>query len=262
MKLYILTDLEGPCLVSRWEQTRVQETTPAKQQAMTMLTQEVNAAVDGILDVDPGATVVVWDGHGSGGIDVLQFHPRACLLAHGKGIRAPYYLDETFDGLLFVGQHAMAGTPAAPLCHTYSSKTVEHYKLNGQPIGEFGARAAMAGTFGVPTIFIAGDDKATLEARAVVPEIFSVDTKLGLGVELALHYPVETVRHSIRSQVAEAVRRRHDIRPVHVAGPYTMESRVLPECSVNGYLARSPQVKQLDERTVEWTVDNLCELWI
>ncbi|MBI2299094.1 MAG: M55 family metallopeptidase [Armatimonadetes bacterium] len=262
MKIYILTDLEGPCLVSRWEQTRASEATPAKLQAMAMLTGEVNAAVDGVLDVDPGAEVVVWDGHGSGGIDILQFHPRAWFISHGGGIRAPYYLDGSFDGLMFVGQHAMAGTPAAPLCHTYSSKTVEFYELNGEPHGEFGCRAIMAGTCGVPTLFCSGDDKACAEAGALVPGIFTVATKLGRGIEQALHRPVETVRKEIRATVVEAVRRRREIAPVRRAGPYTMRSRVLPECSVDGYLSRSPEVMRLDDRTVEWTVDDICQLWI
>ncbi len=262
MKIYILTDLEGPCLVNRWEQTRVVEATPLKQQAMTRLTREVNATVDGILSVDAGAEVVVWDGHGSGGIDVLQFTPKAWLVAHGKGARAPYQLDESFDGLMFVGQHAMAGTAAAPLCHTYSSRTVEYYRLNGADIGEFGCRAAMAGLFGVPTIFISGDDKATAEARLLVPDIVCVDTKLGLGVELAQHRPVAAVEQDLFARAAEACRRRQDLAPYVIDGPYHMESRVLEGCSPDGYLKRDARVKQLDDRTVEFTTDDLLELWI
>lgn len=263
MKVYILTDLEGPCRVSRWEQTRVSEVTPQKQIAMTMLTAEVNAAVDGVLDVDPGATVVVWDGHGSGGIDPLAFHPDASLITRGTpGLRAPYELDDSFDAFLFIGQHAMAGTPNAPLCHTYSSRSVEYYKLNGQFQGEFGCRAAMAGSLGVPTIFLSGDDKACAEATATVPEILTVETKIGLGIELAQHHPTNRVRREIRSTVAEALRRRKEIRPYVIDGPYTMESKVLEGCNVDGYLKQSPDVKQLDERTVEYRTERLFDLWI
>ncbi len=41
---------------------------------MVQLTKEVNACVDGILDATPQAEVVVWDGHGSGGIIEDDFH--------------------------------------------------------------------------------------------------------------------------------------------------------------------------------------------
>ena len=75
MKIYILTDLEGVAMVSRFSQTR--EEGPQKETAMRLLTQELNAAVDGILDVEADAEIVVWDGHGTGGIDVLEFHPQA-----------------------------------------------------------------------------------------------------------------------------------------------------------------------------------------
>lgn len=262
MKVYILTDLEGACLVNRWEQTRVDETTPLKQQAMNQLTAEVNAAVEGVFDLDNTATVIVWDGHGSGGIDLDQFHPRAHLITRGKGLRPPTCLDASFDALLFVGQHAMAGTPDAPLRHTYSSRTVEYYKLNGAEIGEFGCRAAMAGEFGVPTIFLSGDDKAAAEARAAVPGIFTVVTKYGLGEEAALHRPTAVVRAEIRQRVAEALSRRAEIPPYLIPPPYVMESRVLEGCSVNGYLSRGEWVRQLDERTVEARVDDLCQLWI
>ena len=194
MKIYILTDLEGAAMVSRFRQTR--EEGPDKQTAMKLLTWEINAAVDGILDTAPDAEIVVWDGHGSGGIDVLEFHPKAKLIARGP-IRPPYYLDATYDALFFVGQHAMAGTSNAPLSHTYSSKSIEYYKLNGEPIGEFGCRAAMAGCLGVPTVFISGDDKAVVEAKQLIPNIYGVETKQGLGQELALHLPSQRARELI-----------------------------------------------------------------
>ena len=131
MKIYIITDLEGPAMVSRFAQTRdVGEVPELKHQAMQLLTGEVNAAVDGILDTSPQAEIIVWDAHGSGGIDIMTFHPKAKLIARGP-IKPPYYLDASFDALFFVGQHAMAGTENAPLCHTYSSKTIDYYTING-----------------------------------------------------------------------------------------------------------------------------------
>ena len=182
-RYFILTDLEGPAGVYNWTQTRAEG--PAKERAMHLLTAEVNACVEGILSVDPGAEVVVWDGHGTGGLWPEELHPDARYLPGTYG--RPYLFPEGFDGLLFVGQHAMAGTPDGPLCHTYSSRHVEYYRLNGAPIGEFGCRAALAGSFGIPTLFLAGDDKAATEALALVPDLVTAVTKRGLGVQAALH---------------------------------------------------------------------------
>lgn len=258
MKIYMITDLEGAAMVSRWDQTR--DATPeATAEARRLLTGEVNAAIDGILDVDPGAEIVVWDGHGGGGIDVMEFHPKAKLIARGP-IKPPYYLDSSFHGLFFVGQHAMAGTPNAPLCHTYSSKTIEHFKINGQIVGEFGARTIMAGTFGVPSVFISGDDKAVAEARAMVPNIAGATVKWGLGIELALHLSPVAAREVARKTAAEATRNIRSVAPVKIDPPYEQEIRMYKEEGIKGYLDRG--AKKLDNRTVLLRSDNICDLHV
>jgi len=258
MKIYILTDLEGPAMVSRFAQTRDYKEQPElKAQAMSLLTGEVNAAVDGILDADPRAEVVVWDGHGSGGIDPLAFHPKAKLIARGP-IRAPYFLDETFDALFFVGQHAMAGTPDAPLCHTYSSKTIDYYKINGVRVGEFGARAMMAATLGVPAVMIAGDDKACAEARALVPGIHAAAVKQGLGIELALHLSPQAARELVRTVARAAVADIGNIPPVAINPPYTQEIRVYEGVPIDPYLEAGAE--KLDDRTVLFRSDTFCAL--
>lgn len=182
LKIHIITDLEGAAMVFRFDQTRTSEATPEKLEAMRLLTGEANACIDGILDYDRRAVVVVWDGHGTGGIVYEAFHDRGLLLPH-RNTPAPYGLDASFDAVFFVGQHAMAGTRDAPLAHTYSSRTVEYYHLNGQPVGEFGMRAYMAGIlFDVPAAFLSGDDKAVIEAQALVPDLVGVATKQGTGL--------------------------------------------------------------------------------
>jgi D-aminopeptidase len=129
---------------------------------------------------------------------------------------------------------------------------VEHYTLNGVPIGEFGLLAAMAGTlFGVPTAFLAGDDKAVAEAHALVPELVGVTTKVGLGLEAARSLAPSRARALIQSGAAEACRRVQAgrIPPVRLPPPYHLEVRVLlgQEASLKSYLQRG--ASQSDERT-------------
>lgn len=259
MKIYILTDLEGAAGVNRWTQTREGET-PEKWAAMKLLTHEINAAIDGIHDAAPGAEMVVWDGHGSGGIDYAEIHKDALVIMHGRGNKPPYCLDDAFDAQFFVGQHAMAGTPDAPLCHTYSSRTIEYYKINGILMGEFGCRAAMAGAFGVPTVFISGDDKACAEAKSLIPNVFAVETKKGLGIELALHLSPHRAQRNIRIAIANAVRHIRDVPPFKIDPPYEQEIRVLDGCNIEGYLNRGAE--KIDDRTVVKRSENICELFI
>jgi D-amino peptidase len=259
LKIHVITDLEGAAMVFGFDQTRGPEPTPAKLEAMRLLTAEVNACVDGILDVDPAAEVVVWDGHGSGGIVYERFHPGARLLPH-RHTPAPYGLDETFDALFFVGQHAMAGTPDAPLAHTYSSLTVEHYKLNGQPIGEFGMRAYMAGTlFSVPVAFLSGDDKAVAEAEALAPGLVGVATKEGRGLECALSLSPARARELIYDGARRACKRVRagKVAPLRLDPPYEWEVRIKPgqEDALERYLSISA-ADRVDERTAVIRTDD------
>ena len=75
MKIYIITDLEGVALINRRNQY-VDATPESLACCKALLTGEVNACVDGILDFDDDAEVVVWDGHGSGAIDLLKIHEK------------------------------------------------------------------------------------------------------------------------------------------------------------------------------------------
>lgn len=260
MKINVMTDLEGPAMVGEFAQTRDFKDNPErKREAMTLLTQEVNAAVDGILDAQPDAEVIVCDGHGNGGIDRLAFHPRAKLFV-GNGPKKPYLLDAATAALFFVGQHAMAGTENAPLCHTYSSKSIEYFKINGRLVGEFGARAMLAGTMGIPAVFVSGDDKAVAEARALVPRIHGAIVKIGLGLELALHLSPPAARALIRAEAAQAIRDIGTIEPLKVTPPYEQEICFKEGIIFESYLKQGAQ--QIDERTIRWSSDDLSKLYV
>jgi D-amino peptidase len=152
----------------------------------------------------------------------------------------------------------MAGTPQANLCHTYSSRTIEYYKINGQPVGEFGARALMAGTMDVPTVFISGDDKAIDEAEDLVPGIHGAVVKWSLGKELAMHRSAEAAREIIRQTAGEAVSDIDAIDPVRMDPPYTQEIRVKEGVSIGHYLEGGAE--KVDDRTVRLQSDDICEL--
>jgi D-amino peptidase len=223
MKLFILTDLEGAAGVDRFVQTRTSENVGAKAAAMKQLAREVNACVAGIHDIHSGAEIDVWDGHGPGGLFAEDIVNARYL---GRDSNSPYRRIQGYDAMLFVGQHAMAGTYAAPLCHTYSSLHMEYYKLNGVFIGEFAARALLAGFQGVPTIYLSGDDKAVSEAKLFVPEIETTVTKLGTGLESAVHLDPDDACSLIRRDAAKAVQRIGEIPPfTGMKPPYTFEIR-------------------------------------
>ncbi|MGA2496434.1 MAG: M55 family metallopeptidase [Tepidisphaeraceae bacterium] len=215
-RFYIVTDLEGAAGVDHWAQTR--EAGPAQDAARQLPTDEVNAAVSGILDAEPHATVDVWDGHGPGGLVKNKLDPRARYLREERPRKA--FVTGAYDAVLFVGQHAMVGTPMALLAHTYSSRTIAYYRLNGVFVGEFGALAALAGSRGIPVVFVSGDDKTVLEAQAWVPGIVGAAVKQGRGLESAIHLSHEDACRLLRQRTAEDCRKRASIQPVCLEPPY------------------------------------------
>ncbi|MBB6634819.1 M55 family metallopeptidase [Cohnella thailandensis] len=252
MKYIIITDLEGAAGVDSFGQTRTTDPV-AKEAGMRQLTLEANACVAGIRKRDPNAEIDAIDGHGTGGL-----HPEdliGCRYVNLAGTSVYRLLEEgSYDAMLFVGQHAMAGTVAAPLNHTYSSLDVMYYRLNDVFIGEFGARAVLAGSRGVPVIFLSGDDKAAAEARMFIPGIETAVTKRGTGIERAEHLSSEQACTAIREGASRAVARMAGIPPYRdFQAPYTLEIRYYRPIA-DGLLISYPDAVLIDERTVSMTV--------
>ena len=159
MKILIATDMEGITGVTTWEHVTPGHAEYARFRKL--MTQDVNAAIRGAADA--GATdIIVADGHWNGSnILIEELDPRARL---NSGSPSPFSMmqgiDESVDGVFFVGYHARNGTPNAVLDHTWSSKTVANVWLNDILTGEYGLNAALAGHFGVPVVMASGDQTA------------------------------------------------------------------------------------------------------
>lgn len=246
----IVTDLEGVAGVDSYSQTDTYDE-EQKGEAMTQLAAETNACISGINDVTPSAEIHVTDMHGTGG-----FRPDDIEGAECKEfpITQNPFTAYDYDAVLFVGMHAMAGTPFAPLAHTYDGKTVDYYRLNGTYIGEFAGLSFMAGLEGTPAIFLASDDKTTLEAQQFVPEIETTVVKKGKGLERAEHLDKKLVCERIRERTATAVRRRDEIPPLAgFESPYVVEIRYKnPDQEVyDRWRLPDVDIEWIDDRTIQ-----------
>jgi D-amino peptidase len=258
VKIYTITDLEGIAGVARWDQTGPDQ--PGYAQASRLMTEELRACVAGIQAVDGNAEIWVWDAHGPGAIDVERF-PRGARLINRGAIEPPYFLDGTFDAVFFLGQHSIAGTLNGNLCHTYSSQTIASIRINGLEVGEFGCRAALAGSTGVPTVFVSGDDTMAAEARALIPGIYVAQVKVGLGHQLALHMAPEDARDLVRGTAAQAAGHLDSVPPFVLEGPpYMQEVRVSGRADT-AYLVRAGFVQQ-DAITFVKSADRLQDLYV
>lgn len=177
MKLILMTDLEGCAGVLNSVDWCMAEGV-YHEEAKTLLTAEANAAIQGFME-NGFSEILVLDGHGPGGIRLLDLDER---VSYQRGFVGPYPvgLMEGYDALAFVGQHAKAGTPYAHLPHSSTFRLVDQ-TINGISVGEFGQVAFMGATMGISPIFGSGDKAFCQEAAALCPDIHTVCVKEGLS---------------------------------------------------------------------------------
>lgn len=223
MKVYLVTDLEGVGGVWDWDHGAW--TAEERARARRLLTGEVNAAVQGFIEA--GATeVVVNDGHGVGySINVEDIHPQARVI-HGQDRPAWLpLLDGSFTATALVGAHAKANTPGANLCHTMSSLTIDGYWVNGVSIGEIGLQAITAGHYGVPFVFLSGDEYACRELEELIPGAHTVPTKMGLSTRCACTWSPVMCRERIREGARTSVELIGTIDPLTLGTPLVFRER-------------------------------------
>lgn len=234
MRIYLMTDMEGVAGLLNHDDWCMHQSR-YYDLGRELLTREVNAAVDGFFA--GGATAVrVVDGHGAGGINPVQLDARAELM-RGFGMGWPFLLNDGFDAVAWVGQHAKAGTPFAHIAHTQWFNYID-LSINGVSIGEFGQLALCAAELGIPSIFLSGDQAACAEAQQLAPGIETVSVKRGTttgsGDELdtrqymqrnlgAIHTHSLRARELISAGALLAVRNLSSHRPMAILPPTPYE---------------------------------------
>ena len=229
MKIYIITDLEGVSGVVTFNDAGrdTNMSGPRYEAARLLLTEDVNAAVQGALD--GGATdIIVNDGHGSGSNFVMEnLHPGAKYFTGCGRVSVLDGLDESTDAVILVGYHAMSGTQKAVLDHTQCSITWRRYFINGIETGEIGQMAAIAGHFNVPVVCVTGDLAATIEAKAFLGDVETVAVKEGRSRTSAVCLAPKKARELIRAGVKRSLGKIGKIKPYKIKIP----SEIKLECA-------------------------------
>lgn len=253
--IFVITDAEGVAGICRQEQ--VEPTDPELRQ---LLTGEINAAVEGFLE--GGADeVVVWDGHdGSRTLSVATIHPRAKLIIGGLG--PSMTMERGYGAIAFLGQHSMAGVHTGIMAHSYSSLGIQDIRMNGNRVGEITTRAALAGWYNLPVIFLSGDQAAAAELQAVVPEAEVAVVKEGLGRYSCLSLSAQASRDLIREKAREAAAKIGTVKPYRIEGPVTIEYEYTTRNSLPPGADTRPGAQVVDDRTIRYTGKDFLEAWI
>ncbi|MSP14454.1 MAG: hypothetical protein EXR62_16060 [Chloroflexi bacterium] len=260
MKVLISVDMEGISgIVSR------QETLPSGQyynEARRWMTWDTNAAVEGALA--GGATeIVVTDPHHQLNILWHELHPQAQLVRRDLIAFCPLYilegLDETFDLVLFVGQHTRYGHPRGIISHTVT-RLFADVRINGALVDEVKLSTAMAGYMGVPVGLVTGDDAICQETQAWWPQVETAMVKYAIDTYAAICLPKEEAHALIRQAAQRAVEKVATLQLFTFPRPVTLEIDFLsPPAAARMTLL--PGVERTGDLTVRYVSDNFDYIW-
>ncbi|MFA5904969.1 MAG: M55 family metallopeptidase [Desulfobacula sp.] len=259
MKFMIAVDCEGTACVVGNHGKALSDSRDFRF-AGEQATREANAAARALFEAG-AKEVLVWDSHGQGINLLFDKLDSRCRVALGRGFdhRFPG-LDNNFTGVLMIGYHAMEGTPDAVLAHTYSSESYQQIRVNGDAMGEIGLDAAVAGSLGVPLIFIASDQQGCREAGKIMPWIEYTETKKGYGRNCAVSKHPDTVQDEIYKGVLRAVKAISKMKPFVVETPIRIEitfKTIRQAVKALAYRRRGWKLKGL--KTIEKKLDSMLD---
>jgi len=215
MKVYIQFDFEGIAgFVIRDDADRnIPVNLERTRRLMKIATAEVSAAADGAFAAGADE-VVIWDSHGQGNTLLVEELTERAQLITGDYPRGPWLpFFEGTDVGMYIGGHAMTGTPGAVTPHT-------RVTVSGRDYGEVGMFILQCGSRGVPVVLISGDSAVEREVADLIGGAEFVVTKEAIGPTLAKCItPARSVR-LLGEAARRGVKRRKRIPPYRLAPPY------------------------------------------
>jgi D-amino peptidase len=224
-----------------------------------LMTNEVNAVIAAIFETGP-ASIVVNDSHGDmQNLLHTQLDPRVeYIQSNIKSLGMVQGLDASFDGVIFIGYHAMAGSENGFLAHT-GSGNVKGLWLNGIEVGEGGLNTYFANSMGVPIIMASGDQTFNLEIKKLIPGIRTVITKEAIGTSAAKLIHPDVVIKELQAQIKAALK---DIKKARPLAPEPIEFKIKLDAPTRADVAMGiPGVKRVDGYTVSYQARNMEEAY-
>ncbi len=257
-KIYISVDMEGIGAIVSSAQLG-----PGKfeyEKGRKLMTAEVNAAIEGCLEAGAGE-IVVSDSHGNAqNIIPDELHETALLIrSFPRSLLQMEGIDETFDGVIFIGYHPMEGTPQANLSHTIWGGKIFEIKINGKAVSEAIFNAAVAGHFNVPVIMVAGDQNVAKEVLETFGPVETVITKKSLALLSAMSRHPKFICQEIKEKSKRAVQRIEEFKPYLISPPMRLELTFKNTYDAEAF-SYLPWIKRISGKTILVQTENIIEI--
>lgn len=258
MKLFISADIEGTAGITSWDETEYGH--PRYAYFAEQMTKEVSAvcaAADRL-----GYDILVKDAHDSArNILPDRLHPSATLLrgwARDINCMMSGIDSDRFDAVAFTGYHSAAMSEGNSLSHTMTT-AAHSVRINGKYASEFTINAYTAAMYGVPVVFLSGDEALCRSAKELIPGITTVASKRGVGAACMSQHP-DVVCSAINRE-AEAALSGDYKKTCRLALPehFSVEITYRDVNDATRY-ACYPGVERLDGKTLLFETDSYKEV--
>jgi D-amino peptidase len=259
MKVFLSVDMEGITGVTDWR--HVMHKDPEYGEARERMIADVNAVIDAAIEA--GATdVLVNDAHDRmGNLILSKLNAKARLIS---GFTKPYGMMQGVEGrdaALLIGYHARMGATPAVLDHTLYGGSVSRVHLNGQEVGEAELNASLAGEFGVPVIFLSGDNTVCeLAEKFIGPWLRTAAVKRAIGRGAAESLHPDVTAGLLRTGVIEALQGLDEAHPTQVDLPCDVQIEFLATEMTDSAMI-SPWAERVDGRTVRFRSETMVDAY-
>ena len=164
-----------------------------------------------------------------------------------------------FDAAMLIGYHAGSTNESGLMAHTMYGIVIRELRINGQVESETLLSAGIAGHFGVPVIFISGDDVYVEETRGLLDDFEAVVTKTSYGTLSGNTLTPKKARALTRQKVGKALGRIKDFKTLSFEAPITLQVEFkhrLP-AEMLDYL---PIVKRTSAYTIEYKAEDMLDV--
>ena len=257
-KIYISVDMEGIGAIVSSAQLG-----PGQfeyERGRKLMTDEVNAAIEGCLEAGAGE-IVVSDSHGNAQNIVPDGLHEAALLIRSfpRSLLQMEGIDDTFDGVIFIGYHPMEGTPHANLSHTIWGSKIFEIKINGMPVSEAIFNAAVAGHFNVPVIMVAGDQNVAKEVLQTFGPVETAITKKSLAFLSAMSRHPKFICQEIKEKSKRAIQRIKEFKSYVISPPMRMELTFKNTYDAEAF-SYLPWIKRISGKTILVETESIVEI--
>ena len=264
MRVHVISDIEGVAGIVRRGQ--IGGDLPLYQEARSLYTEEINAAVRGAKAA--GATeIVVMDCHGAGGAWSFNslipelLDPGCEFVVQEHWTEYTGFLEQGCDAALFVGMHAMAGAEHGVMNHTVSGQRWLNLYFNRTLVGETGINAALCGHWGCPVLLVTGDRAVCDEATPLLGTgLTTVAVKTGLGRFSARQIAPQRARGLIEDAARRALGDLKAVAPYDPGRPCEIRVELTATNATDQYRSK-PGVEVVDPRQIVSRADDWWSAW-